>query len=173
MTIRFRRPCTRNSVSLNITGSGCPFDLVEVITKYAKTRSLPRIPSLTARRGPDTPREVRTHAIRRRLSPEQINQLAADYRAGRSTTWLMRTYRLGKGTVLRLLEEQGVEMRGQGVPTDRIDEAIQLYVTDGLSLMKIARRMGCSAETVRQALLAAEVQVRARPGRPEQRVTAK
>ena len=112
-------------------------------------------------RKPKSSRPSPIHAVRRRLSPEQLTQLAADYRAGRSTSWLMQTYRLGQGTVLSLLEEQGLTMRGQGIPDGRLDEAIRLYAA-GLSLMKVADRMNCSAETVRQVLLAAGVSMRAR-----------
>jgi hypothetical protein len=67
------------------------------------------------------------HAARRRLNDTKRSQLAADYKAGRSTTWLMRKYQLGKGTVLGILAEHSVTMRGQGIPHDRLDEAIGLY----------------------------------------------
>jgi hypothetical protein len=71
----------------------------------------------------------------------------------------METYRLGKGTVLGILEDQEVQMRGQGIPSDRLQEAIELYKS-GLSLMRVAARFDCSAETVRQVLLAASVRLR-------------
>ena len=103
----------------------------------------------------------RVHDVQRRLGSEAIRQLVAEYEAGRPTTWLMRTYGLGKGTVLSILEQHGVKMRGQGVPPDRLQEAIQLY-RSGLSLKQVAARLDCSAEMVRQALLATGVQVRAR-----------
>jgi hypothetical protein len=102
----------------------------------------------------------RVHAARRRFSSNELAQLVADYQAGRSTTWLMRSYKVGKGTVLGILEEQGVKMRGQGIPDDRLQEAIALY-TSGLSLKQVAAQLVCSAETVRQALMAAGVSLRA------------
>jgi hypothetical protein len=50
----------------------------------------------------------RIHAARKRLGSGVIEQLVSDYEAGSST------YGLGKGTVLGILDEQGVNMRGQG-----------------------------------------------------------
>jgi hypothetical protein len=100
---------------------------VELPGRYSKLQA----PDLTLRLPGTTgkPRRSRPliHAARRRLSTNERRQLAADYEAGRSTTWLMRTYRLGKGTVLSILGEHGVKMRGQGIPDDQIDEAIALY----------------------------------------------
>jgi len=71
----------------------------------------------------------------------------------------VKTYALGKGTVLSILANQGVQMRGQGIPEGQLDEAIRLYI-GGLSLKRVADRLGCSAETVRQTLLAAGVPLR-------------
>jgi hypothetical protein len=47
-----------------------------------------------------------------------------------------------------------VKMRGQGIPDDRLAEAIELY-KGGLSLMRISKQFGCSAETIRHALIGA------------------
>jgi hypothetical protein len=71
----------------------------------------------------------------------------------------MQTYQLGKGTVLGILAGNGVKMRGQGIPEDRLNEAIQLY-RSGWPLKRVAAHFGCSAETVRQTLLAAGVPLR-------------
>lgn len=130
-----------------------------VIGRYAKIPPPLKIRlSAGCRRPEATPKRI--HAARRRLGPEIIAQLAADYESGRSTTWLMQTYGLGKGTVLGLLEEYGVQLRNQGVPPDQLDEIIRLY-RSGLSLAKVAASFGCSAETARRALMAAGVRLRA------------
>jgi hypothetical protein len=50
-------------------------------------------------------------------------------------------------------------MRGQGIPDDQLDDIIDLY-RSGLSLMRISKKFNCSAETVRQALLNADVTLR-------------
>jgi hypothetical protein len=103
----------------------------------------------------------RVHAARRRLNADELAQVVSDYEAGRSTTWLMQNYQLGKGTVLGILAERGVKMRGQGIPDALLQDAITLYAS-GLSLQRVATRLHCSAETVRQALIAAGVSLRAR-----------
>jgi hypothetical protein len=134
--------------------------LVELLGRYSKIQKpmTKRLPDAS-----DKPHRSRplVHAARRRLSADERRQLTADYVAGHSTTWLMRTYQLGKGTVLNILAEHGVTMRGQGIADDRLNEAIALYKS-GLSLKAVAARLDCSSETVRQALMAAGVQVRAR-----------
>jgi hypothetical protein len=53
------------------------------------------------------------HEVRKWLTDEVIARLVADYESGCSTTGLMRDYQLGKGTVLGLLAEHGVKMRGK------------------------------------------------------------
>jgi DNA-directed RNA polymerase specialized sigma24 family protein len=49
--------------------------------------------------------------------------------------------------------------RGQGIPSDRLDEVIQHY-RSGHSLMRLATQFECSAETVRQALRGADATLR-------------
>jgi DNA-directed RNA polymerase specialized sigma24 family protein len=132
--------------------------MVELLGRYSKTPAL--LPAPLARRRRSSPaRSSRIHAARKRLGPDSVQQLVADYEAGDSTTILMRTYGLGKGTVLAILEEQGVKMRGQGIPDDRLSEVSDLY-SGGLSLMRISKKLDCGAETVRQALLRAGVTLR-------------
>lgn len=133
---------------------------VELLGRYSKIQK-PLTKSLPDASG--RPRRSRSlvHAVRRRLSADERSRLAADYEAGRSTTWLMQAYHLGKGTVLNMLAEQGVKMRGQGIPDDRIEKVIDLYKS-GWSLLRVAEHVGCSGETVRQALLGAGITLRKR-----------
>lgn len=138
---------------------------MKVLTRYSKIAAPPTVLVERPRRKPDTAAR-RIGAVRRRLRPELIARLVSDYRAGHSTTQLMQTYGLGKGTVLSILAECDVKMRGQGIPDNRLQEAIQLY-RGGLSLKAVAHRLDCSAETVRQALMAAGVTMR--PGGSEGR----
>jgi hypothetical protein len=49
--------------------------------------------------------------VRRRLGDEKIEQLVAEYRAGSSTIQLMKRYEISKSSVLKLLADNGVEMR--------------------------------------------------------------
>ena len=132
--------------------------VVEVMTRYAKTLPPPRI---AVKPSPTRPSSSppRIHAVRKRLTPEQIGQLAEDYRAGQSTNDLMRSTGLGRGTILNLLAEAGVAMRNQGVPKDQIKTVIRLYA-EGLSCQTIAERYGCTAEPVRHLLIRSGVTLR-------------
>jgi hypothetical protein len=131
---------------------------VELLGRYSKLQK-PLTKHIRATSGRLHRSHPHVHAARRRLSDDERSRLAADYKAGRSTTWLMRTYDLGKGTVLSILNEQGVKMRGQGIPEDRLGEVSELY-RSGLSLMWIGKKFDCSAETVRRTLLGAGVTLR-------------
>lgn len=62
-----------------------------------------------------------------RLGPDGVARLAADYRAGRSTKWLQRTYGLSQGAVLRLLDVNGVPRRRRGLSDEQVQETIRLY----------------------------------------------
>jgi DNA-binding CsgD family transcriptional regulator len=132
---------------------------VELLGRYSKTHPLPTIRTSGSRVTQTAKRQV--HAVRKRLKRNAIEQLVADYEAGHSTIELMRIYGISKGAVLNLLEQHEVNMRGQGVRAERLQEAIELY-SSGLSLKTVAAQLDCSAETLRQALLRAGVTLRAR-----------
>jgi hypothetical protein len=53
-----------------------------------------------------------------------------------------------------------------GLTLDQIDEAKQLYVTDGWSILKLSKHLGAAEETVRNALRKDGVQLRS-GGRPK------
>jgi hypothetical protein len=131
---------------------------VELLGRYSKT---PPLPTFHASRRQTSPATApgRIHAAHKRLGPDVIQQLIRDYEAGHSTTTLMRVYGLGKGTVLGILEEEGVKMRCQGIPEDRLSEVIRLYRA-GHSLMRLSAQFDCSSETVRLLLLRAGVSLR-------------
>ena len=132
--------------------------LVEVVQRYSKLANLSKIGHLTAGRAvPIAPRRI--HAAQKRLGPERLAQLVADYQAGHPSTTLMQTYGLGKGTVLKLLRQHGVQLRCQGARTIDIEQATELYQS-GWSLKQLGALFGCDAETVRKTLQAAGVELR-------------
>lgn len=51
------------------------------------------------------------HKLRQRLSKDLQHQLVRDYQTGATSTELRARYILGKGSVLKILSEAGVEMR--------------------------------------------------------------
>lgn len=127
---------------------------VELLGRYSKMPPPPAVRSAGCR--PDRSAQRPIHAVRKRLSPETVQRLTAHYEAGRSTSWLMANYSLGKGTVLSILEQHNVKMRGQGIPEAQVEDVIRLY-RSGHSLMQLSKQLDCSAETVRQVLLGAGI----------------
>ena len=59
----------------------------------------------------------------------------------------MTTYGLGKGTVLRLLREHGVELRHQSLKPDQLQEAVRLY-EQGRSLAQVGAYFGRDASFI-------------------------
>jgi hypothetical protein len=115
---------------------------------------------------PESPKSPtpRVHAVHRRLSTDTIQQLIADYQAGTPSTQLMVTYSLGKGTVLRLLREHGVQLRHQRMTPTDVAQAIQLYQA-GNSLAAIGTKLGYDHAAIWQALKRAGVPRRDSHGR--------
>jgi hypothetical protein len=61
----------------------------------------------------DTSRLV-PQRVSRRLGTAILDRIVAEYVAGTPTTALARTYGIGKGTLLRLIKENGVTIRRRG-----------------------------------------------------------
>lgn len=59
-------------------------------------------------------RLVRRYKLDQRLDAETVARLVADYESGASSRQLALDYDLGKGSVLKLLQEAGVAVRRQG-----------------------------------------------------------
>ncbi len=74
---------------------------------------------------PLTPTPVTTR-VEQRVDPACLDRLVADYEAGVATTELTRRYKIGKGTVLRLLSEHGAVMRRQGPRPEQTPDAVRL-----------------------------------------------
>jgi hypothetical protein len=70
----------------------------------------------------------------------------------------MERFKLGKSSVLLVLYEAGVTMRGQGL-SDQLDRPAELYQS-GQSLKVVAAQFDGNAETVRRALRTAGIPVR-------------
>lgn len=149
-----------------------PMPDVELVARYSKTNStwdqLRRLKIHLAKQATelDKRREThihRTHKLDQRLEPEVIAELVAAYESGVPTTQLTKTYGLSKGSVLKLLSEAGVTMRRQGLDESQIREAAGRY-SGGASLASVAALYDCSAEHLRQALLAHGVLIRPRAG---------
>ncbi|MCZ3387410.1 MAG: hypothetical protein LH630_10720 [Actinomycetia bacterium] len=78
---------------------------VKLLSLLSKVQhELPR----TAPRSESPSLVPKVHKLERRLATEVLQQIVADYQAGRTSNQLMGDYTLGKGTVLRVLHDAGV-----------------------------------------------------------------
>lgn len=140
--------------------------MVEVVGRYS---NFPQ-PLLSSQSGqgvhytnrPELPVTTpRVHAIRRRLSPEKLQQLLADYRAGTSANELAQRYDLSRATIRVLLRESGVPRRYQAMPEAEADQVVALYV-GGSTIAEVAAMLGRPCSTVQTALTRRRVPMRRR-----------
>lgn len=127
--------------------------MVEMAEKSAETPARETIP---------LPRKQR---VDRRLSVETIAEVVQAYRNGIPTTQLRQRYGLSQGSVIKILHEHGVDMRGQGLANSNVATAAELY-RDGATLGQLGERFGVSPNAVRRALVAARVVMRPRGSKP-------
>lgn len=116
----------------------------------------------------EEPREVKgrpSNPPQRRLSPADIDDLVAAYKAGANIRQLAANFGVHRTTVTAHLDRQRI--RGHHTLTawtdDTLREATELYAT-GLSLAAVATRFGIDAQTVANRLRRAGVPVRPRRG---------
>src|SRR6185312_9388733 len=117
-----------------------------------------RIGETPGQRGGFTPQ---TQQIDRRLSAETIAALVQAYRDGASTPELRQRHGLGQSSVIKILHEHEVEMRGQGLAATDIAPAGSRF-RDGETLAQLGERFGVSPIAVRRALVSAGVSMRPR-----------
>jgi len=91
-------------------------------------------------------------------------QLVSDYEDGTPTTSLTQKYKLGKGTVIRLLHDNGVPLRNQPLAPDQRTEAIALY-QQGWSLAKVGSQFDREHTVIRNVLKKAGIPRRDSHGR--------
>lgn len=106
-------------------------------------------PSITA----DPPKPW---SVRRRLTTEVRAEIVARYQAGIGTPELCCEYELSKYSVLKLLREEGVQMRRQPLTPSQRQNAVRLY-EDGETIDAVAEKLNASYGRVREALLEAGV----------------
>ncbi len=85
------------------------------------------------------------------MTPQQVEQLVREHQAGADMKQLATRWQLHRTTVAAHLRLSGVQLRRQGLPANRVDEAIRLY-GEGWSCERLAERYDCDDETIRQSL---------------------
>lgn len=101
---------------------------------------------------------------KRHLAQAEVDEIVAQYRAGRHSTQLAKEHGLAKETVLKLLRANGVKMRRQGLTSEQIDHAEALYKA-GQSLARIGEKFSVDHGTVWHQLRKRGVQMRDPHGR--------
>lgn len=96
----------------------------------------------------------RRYRITDRFTPDELAAVAARYQAGEYSTNLAKEYGIAKSTLLKLLGEQGIEVRTRGLTPAKQREILRLR-KQGLIIRAIAKRVGCSYDTARKFLLSA------------------
>lgn len=129
-------------------------------TIFARLADLPDKTDLS----PATCEPIPAYKLSQRLDLETIEQIVAGYQAGSPTTQLAKTYRLSKGSILRVLHEHDVSMRQQRLSQTDLGMAIRLY-DSGLSLAAVGHRLDRDHSTVYRALQRAGVTMRDTHGR--------
>jgi transposase len=110
--------------------------------KLAQKREGPRREAQEAR----NPRQVA-----RKLQPQEIESLAAEYLDGAGIQELATRYRVHRATVTVLLRRAGVAMRQRGMTADQVTESAQLY-HEGWSVARIGEHFGVDGTTVWRSL---------------------
>jgi len=101
--------------------------------------------------------------LRRRLDPTLVAEIVAKYQSGATTPSLCVEDTLSKGGLLKLLRDEGVQLRCQPLDPEQVREAADLYGS-GMSLAAIAAHFDVSYNGVRQAFVRAGIERRTRGG---------
>jgi DNA-directed RNA polymerase specialized sigma24 family protein len=99
------------------------------------------------------------HAVIKKLSASQVDELVAGYEAGATIYQLAARFSIHRTTVSAHLHRKGIELRGRGLTGGGVAEAAHLYLS-GWSLERIAVKLEVDDETVRSALRQLGVKMR-------------
>jgi hypothetical protein len=161
----------RYSKTANTSGSDI---LAAVLARYAREHQLSKQLQRTHRllHSVDLDRQSApllpprpSFKLPQRLTPVVIDQLVAGYETGQTIEELVSQYKVGHGSVVRLLHEHGVAMRNQGLSPEQIEQAAKHY-QDGWSVAKVGKHLEVDGTTAWTALKKAGVQMRPRRGGP-------
>lgn len=100
----------------------------------------------------------------RKLSEDEVTNLAQRYRDGASTYELAERFGVHRVTVTGHLRRSGVRLRGQSMTETEVDRAAELY-GQGWSTARIGQELGFDGGTVWRALRARGVRMRDSHGR--------
>lgn len=87
--------------------------------------------------------------VRRRLSPEVIDQVVERYQTGATAAELGAEHGVSKNGMLKLLREQGVQIRGKSLPIAVVAQAKRLHER-GVSMRQVSEQLGVSRTALRR-----------------------
>lgn len=119
-----------------------PSELTKLVQQSRNSGSIPASPE---------PSRVPTRSLRRRLSPQTIEELVTRYTGGDSIRALSREYGVSRSGLCGLLQKEDVTLREQGVSREGVENAVRLYKS-GLTIRQVAEHVGYSYGTIRTAL---------------------
>lgn len=108
---------------------------------------------------PIEPARVPTKSLRRRFSPQQIEDLVAQYNAGAAIRALSLEYGVSRSGLRQLLQAEGVTLRVQGVTPEDVEKVVQLC-GNGLTIRQVVEQIGYSYGTIRKMLHEQDVTLR-------------
>ncbi len=100
---------------------------------------------------PVEPAQVPTKSLRRRFSPQEIEDLVVRYNAGAAIRALSLECGISRSGLRQLLQAEGVTLRVQGIPPQDAEKAVRLYDT-GLTIRQVVDQVGYSYGTIRAVL---------------------
>jgi transposase-like protein len=116
----------------------------------------------SAPKNPDRPSR-RIRQIQRRITLDQEEHFRSDYLAGVPMRDLATRYRVNRETVYRQASRLGLPPRKARLGQDDVRACVDMY-GGGKSLANIGQHFGVSPTTVSNALKAAGLRLRKRPG---------
>lgn len=87
--------------------------------------------------------------VRRRLSSEAIAQVVERYQTGATAAELGAEHGVSKNGMLKLLREQGAQIRGKSLPTAVVTQAMHLHER-GASMRQVSEQLGVSRTALRR-----------------------
>lgn len=103
----------------------------------------------------------RPRNLRRRLTPQAIEEIVTRYTAGEKTPVLSQAFDISESGLRDLLRAEGIVLRGHAITEEDAEQAVQLYGS-GLTMTAVAAQLGYAHGTIRTALLKRGVVLRSR-----------
>jgi hypothetical protein len=136
--------------------------LVEVLGRYSNLSDQGELLRHLLTIVPEASREVTVRTpkqVQHRLPALEVERLRLSYESGATLEELARNFRIHRGTAADILERSGVARRGKGPSEQDIRRAIRMYES-GQSTATIGQRLGFAADTIRNGLIKAGVEMR-------------